>query len=224
MGIANSDMVDKDASPLVPPAPAGPAQAPATGREVPLCVDLDGTLVKTDCSWEAAAQMLFRHPLQLLGILWSCGRGRAWMKREMSNAAHLRVESLPFNADVIGLITQARSAGRKALLVTASDQLVADRVAAHLKLFDEVIGSDGVTNLKGTAKAALLVQRFGRGGFDYAGDSAADIPVWEAARRAYAVNPAPAARRWLRQRGSVTTLGAARSGWPGLARAMWPRH
>jgi phosphoserine phosphatase len=146
------------------------------------------------------------------------------MKRELSKAAPLRVESLPFNADVIGLITQARSAGRKALLVTASDQMVADRIAAHLKLFDEVIGSDGVTNLKGTAKAELLVKKFGRGGFDYAGDSAADIPVWEAARQAYAVNPASAARRWLAQRGSVTTLGAARGGWPGLARALWPRQ
>jgi phosphoserine phosphatase len=187
-------------------------------------VDLDGTLLKTDCSWEAVVQMLFRHPLRLLGILRGCGRGRAWLKRQISTAAPLPVESLPYNADVIGLIRQAKSSGRKALLVTASDQLVADSVAAHLKLFDEAIGSDGVTNLRGAAKAELLVKKFGRGGFDYAGDSAVDIPVWEAARRAYAVNPAPAAARWLAQRGSATTLGAARGGWRLLARALRPRH
>ena len=217
-------MVAKDAHSPVPPVPAGPPQVPAPGSEIPLCVDLDDTLVRTDCSWEAVAQILFRHPLRLLGILRGCGRGRAWMKRQISQASPLPVESLPYNADVLGLITQAKSAGRKVLLVTASDQLVADRVAAHLKLFDEAIGSDGVTNLKGAAKAELLVKKFGRGGFDYAGDSAADIPVWEAARQAYAVNPASAARRWLAQRGSVTTLGAARGGWPGLARALWPRQ
>ena len=224
MTIADRDMVAKDAQPLVPPSPASPPQGPAPGREVPLCVDLDGTLVQTDCSWEAAAQILFRHPLRLLGILLRCGRGRAWIKREISKAAPLPVQSLPYNAEVIGLITQAKSAGRKALLVTASDQLVADSIAAHLKLFDEAIGSDGVTILKGIAKAELLVRKFGRGGFDYAGDSAVDIPVWEAARHAYAVNPPPAAARWLAQRGSATTLGAARGGWRALARALRSRH
>jgi len=146
------------------------------------------------------------------------------MKRLLSQASPVPAESLPYNADVLGLITQAKSAGRKVLLVTASDQLVADRVAAHLKLFDEAIGSDGVTNLKGAAKAELLVKKFGRGGFDYAGDSAADIPVWEAARRAYAVNPAPAAAKWAAQSASATTLGAARGGWRARLRALRPRH
>ena len=217
-------MAANDAPSLVPPAPASPPQAPATSREVPLCVDLDGTLLKTDSSWEAALQILFRHPLRLLGILCGCGRGRAWMKRELAKAASLPVASLPCNADVLGLIAQAKSAGRKVLLVTASDQLMADAVAAHLKLFDEAIGSDGVTNLRGAAKAALLVKKFGRGGFDYARASAQDIPVWEAARHAYAVNPAPAAARWAARRGSVTTLGEARGGWRALARAFWPRY
>jgi phosphoserine phosphatase len=221
---ANSDMVVKDAQSLVSPATSSPPQAPATGREVPLCVDLDGTLLKTDCSWEAVAQILFHRPLRLLGILRGCGRGRAWLKREISTAAPLPVETLPCNADVIGLITQAKSAGRKVLLVTASDQAVADSVAARLNLFDEAIGSDGVTNLRGTAKAELLVKKFGRGGFDYAGDSAVDIPVWEAARRAYAVNPAPAAAKWAARSASATTLGAAQNGWRALARVFWPRH
>jgi len=118
------------------------------------------------------------------------------------------------------LIAQRKAAGCKVLLVTASDQLIADAIAAHLKVFDEAIGSDGATNLKGAAKAALLVKRFGRGGFDYAGDSAADIPVWEAARHAYAVNPAPAAGRWIAQRGAATVLGAGRRGWGVLARTL----
>jgi len=187
-------------------------------------VDLDGTLIQTDSTWEALAQLLFHHPLRLPGILRGCRRGRAWLKRQISTAAPLPVESLPYNADVLALISQAKSAGRKVLLVTASDQIVADRVAAHLKLFDEAIGSDGVTNLRGTAKAELLVKRFGRGGFDYAGDSAMDIPVWQAARRSYAVNPSPAAAKWAAGRGAATTLGAARGGWRALARALRPRH
>lgn len=42
-------------------------------------------------------------------------------------------------------------------------------------------------NLKGAAKAAALVAQFGAGGFDYAGDSCADLPVWLEARHAIMV-------------------------------------
>jgi 4-hydroxybenzoate polyprenyltransferase len=224
MNSAHRNMVAKDAQLLVPPVPARPPEAAATGREVPLCVDLDGTLIKTDCFWETAMQMIFRHPLRLAGLLPGCWRGRAWLKRQISQITPLAVDSLPYNAEVIALIKREKAAGRKVLLVTASDQGIAEAVAAHLQLFDEVIGSDGVTNLIGKAKAARLVSQFGRDGFDYAGDSKADIPVWEAARHAYAVNPAPAARRWLAQRGSATTLGTPPRRLWALARALRPQH
>ena len=197
--------------------------APVT-REVPLCVDMDGTLVKTDCLWEAAVQILFHHPSRLVGILLGCWRGKAWIKRQIAQAVPLPVASLPYNQDVLSLITQAKSAGCKIILITASDQVMADGIAAHLKLFDEVIGSDGVTNLKGPAKADLLVKKFGRGGFDYMGDSAADIPVWQAARRAYAVNPVPAAKRWVERQSSAITLGAARGRFGALVRSLRPQH
>jgi 4-hydroxybenzoate polyprenyltransferase len=197
---------------------------PAAGIEVPLCVDMDGTLVKTDCLWEAAVQILFRHPSRLVGILLGCWRGKAWIKRRIAQAVTLPVASLPYNKDVIGLITQVKSSGRKAILITASDQVMANGVAAHVTLFDEVIGSDGVTNLIGRTKAALLVEKFGRGGFDYVGDSAADIPVWEAARRAYAVNPAPTAKRWIARQSSATTLGTGGVRLEALLRALRPQH
>jgi 4-hydroxybenzoate polyprenyltransferase len=224
MAGAHRNMVDKEAQAPVRPAPANPSEAPAAEREVPLCVDLDGTLIKTDCFWESAVQMIFRHPFRMAWLLLSCWRGRAWLKRQFSHITPLNAESLPYNAEVIDLIQQKKAGGQKILLVTASDQSTAERVAAHLKLFDEVIGSDGVTNLKGKAKAALLVKKFGRGGFDYAGDSAADIPVWEAARHAYAVNAVPAARRWLAQRGASTTVVPPRSPLWALARALRPQH
>jgi len=217
-------MVAKDPPSPVPPAPASPPAANATGGDVPLCVDMDGTLGKTDCIWEAVLQITLRRPLRMLEILRGGWRGSAWMKRALGREALLPVESLPYNPDVIALIAQAKSAGRRVLLVSASDQLMADSVAAHLKLFDEVIGSDGVTNVRGKTKAALLVKMFGKGGFDYAGDSTVDIPVWEAARRAYAVNPEPAAGRWVAQRGSGTILGASRRTWRALARAARPQR
>jgi len=54
-----------------------------------------------------------------------------------------------------------------------------------------VIASTATRNLKGRAKAQALVDRFGRGGFAYAGDSRADLAVWAEAGAAVLVDVAP---------------------------------
>jgi hypothetical protein len=70
------------------------------------------------------------------------------------------------------------------VLVTAAEQSVATRIADFLALFDSVIASDGTINLKGTKKRDVLLRRFGRGGFDYIGNSLTDIPIFEQAATA----------------------------------------
>ena len=188
--------------PVTPPGAFGPALT----DPIPLCVDLDGTVVNTDCSWRSAAQLLSRDFLTFVRLAAGGWRGRAWLKREIGRRVRLPVELLPYNSEVISLINRERAAGRKVLLVTASDQSVADAVGAHLNLFDELIGSDGTTHLKGKAKAALLEKKFGSGRFDYVGDSRADVPVWEAARHAYLVRPSAAVRARMAGRASTTTV------------------
>src|SRR6266566_159153 len=76
---------------------------------------------------------------------------------------------------------------RPIALVTAADRELADAIASYLGLFDEVHASDGTLNLKGANKAAFLAQHFAQAGFDYVGDSAADVEVWRNARAAYVV-------------------------------------
>ncbi len=197
---------------------------PATGDKIPLCVDLDGTLINTDCLWESGVRLLFRDFRKCLWVVAGGWRGRPWIKRELGKLVQLPVELLPFNAEVIALVKGEKAAGRKIILATASDQSMADAVAAHLKLFDEVVGSDGVTNLRAGAKAALLVKKFGRGGFDYVGDSAADLPVWEAARHAYLVRPPAAVKARVGGRPSATTMGEGAGSWRPLLRALRPQH
>lgn len=62
------------------------------------------------------------------------------------------------------------------------------QIATHLGIFDEVIASDGQDNVAGERKAAALVERYGKKGFDYAGNSSTDLAVWAHARRAIVVN------------------------------------
>ncbi len=95
---------------------------------------------------------------------------------------------LPYRKDVIEFIRAEKEAGRRIVLATASHYRVAEAVAGHVGLFDEVIASGNGANYKGKAKLAELERRYGRGNFDYVGDAAADLSIWQAARRAYVVS------------------------------------
>ncbi|MEM7598546.1 MAG: UbiA family prenyltransferase [Pseudomonadota bacterium] len=160
-----------------------------------LVVDLDGTLILSDtlyeCFWRGLSKTWKALPTAVGGLM----AGRAVLKKKLAELADLDAEFLPYNSDVLDYIRNWRDKGGSAVLVTAADQSVADKVAAHLGLFDEAMGSDGSTNLKGAEKAQLLRDRFADEGYAYMGDSGADIPVWEGAKTAITVNAAPAIER-----------------------------
>lgn len=156
---------------------------------VPLCVDLDGTLLRSDLLVESVLALLRRNPLYLFALPFWLLRGKARLKRQVSSRVRLDASTLPYDERVLAVLRDAR--GRRRVLCTASDELLAAPVAAHLGLFDEVIASDGRHNANGAGKASRLVERFGRGGFDYMGNATVDLAVWRDARAAWVAN-APA--------------------------------
>jgi 4-hydroxybenzoate polyprenyltransferase len=152
-----------------------------------LCVDLDGTLVATDLLWESLVSTIRRQPMALLSLpLWLL-RGRAYLKQRLAETSAIDFTTLPYRHDVLAFVGAEHQRGRPVVLATAADHRLALGVARHLGIFSEVIASDGTTNLKGSAKASLLSGRFGRGNFDYIGDSSADVPCWESAATAFSV-------------------------------------
>lgn len=156
----------------------------------PLVVDLDGTLIHADLLHESALKLLRSRPLSALAIPLWLATSKAHLKRQIARRVHLEIESLPYNAELLDLLRSERAAGRHVVLCTASDEVYAQAVAGHLGLFDEVIASDGEQNFSAAKKANRLVERFGERGFDYAGNSQDDLPVWKRARRAILVNAA----------------------------------
>src|SRR5580698_701030 len=154
---------------------------------MPLVVDLDGTLIAGDLFYKSFFAALFRNPfivLPCIGWLW---RGRAALKRELALRCRIDFNRLKLHQDVLALLLGEKAAGRSVVLATAADALLAEPIAARLRIFDRVIASDGSHNLKGPAKAKALTQLF-PGGFIYAGDSKADLPVWRRARAIVVVN------------------------------------
>ncbi|MGH8516130.1 MAG: haloacid dehalogenase-like hydrolase, partial [Panacagrimonas sp.] len=162
---------------------------------LPLCVDLDGTLTPVDTLHESLLGLGHTSPLSFLqSPLW-LSKGKARFKREVFGRAPTDVEALPLNQELLAWLRAEREAGRSLVLVTATDRTTADAVAERVGLFDEVIASDGSTNVSGTHKRDALRARFGDKGFDYVGNSSVDLPVWSAAAHAVVVGSAPLAQR-----------------------------
>jgi 4-hydroxybenzoate polyprenyltransferase/phosphoserine phosphatase len=160
-------------------------------NEIPLCVDLDGTLILTDTLAELLLLAATDEPWLILRIpLWLL-RGRAHLKHMLSGQVTLNVSALPLNQPVLEYLKEQRGAGRRLILATAADIRIAREIAAHIGLFDEVIASDGVTNLTGSPKAEALQERFGKNGFDYAGNENRDMAIWSVARNAIVVSGGP---------------------------------
>lgn len=168
--------------------------APVVGHDRPLCVDLDGTLIATDLFVETVLYHLRFRPLSLIAAPWWLVReGKAGLKRRLAKLAHIDPATLPYRPVILAFVKKERAKGRTLILATASDELFARAVAKHLNVFDQVLSSDGKTNLKAGAKL-LAIRAVCTDGFDYIGDSAADLPLLEAATQAYLVAPRQAVR------------------------------
>ena len=160
---------------------------------VPLCMDLDGTLLKTDLLFESLLVLLSHNPLYVFLLpVWLLS-GKAHLKREIARRAPVDASTLPYDARALRLLQETTA--RPRVLCTASDAGLAQAVADHLGLFELVIASDGQVNVSGRRKAAQLCERFGSRGFDYAGNDRVDMHVWRESRQAWVLNaPASLAR------------------------------
>ncbi len=158
---------------------------------IPLCVDLDGTLIYSDLLFESLARVLGRKPWLLLLIPFWLLSGRAALKRRLADAADLDPAALPYNQPLLEWLRAEKRSGRTLILATAADERLARGVAEFLDIFDEVAASDGVQNLKSGIKLQRLENLAG-GPFDYVGNSTADLPVWRKCRQAILSNASPA--------------------------------
>jgi 4-hydroxybenzoate polyprenyltransferase/phosphoserine phosphatase len=155
--------------------------------DVPLCVDCDGTLIHTDLLHEAVMLLAKKAPWKLLLLPAWLFRGKAYLKQRVAEEVEFDWSTMPLNRQVLDQIRSAKAQGRTIVLATASPRTLAEPFARHLGLFDDVLCTDGALNLSGAGKARVLVQRYGDRGFDYMGNSHADLRVWSAARRAHVV-------------------------------------
>lgn len=160
-------------------------------KKLPIAVDLDGTLLLTDTLHECSLQFLHHHPLNILSLPFWLMQGKAYLKQKLSEQTNLSPATLPYNHELILWLKEQKTLGHQLILCTAADQQIANDIAAHLNLFDEVIASNGQVNMAGPNKRHELVGRFGEQGFIYVANSSDDLKVWESSAQAVVVNASP---------------------------------
>src|SRR5579859_989460 len=157
-------------------------QAPVVVQaERPLCVDLDGTLVKSDTFVDSLMVLARRHPMAFLQTpLWAL-KGKAHFKSQLASRVTLDAAHLPYNRPLLEYLRQEHASGRKLYLATGADSVLAHKIAAHLGIFEDVMASDGRLNLTGNNKLQHLERRFRAQGFDYIGNAMPDLPILQGA-------------------------------------------
>lgn len=173
----------------------------ATKSSKPLCVDLDGTLVKSDTLVDSLLVLARSRPRLLLQLPGAMLHGKAAFKAFVTSHIELDVTHLPYNRKLLHYLQQERARGRELYLATGADKRLAERVAQHLGIFNGVLGSNGTTNLTGKKKLAILHSHFGQDGFAYIGNSTADLPLLADASEKMLANPSSALRSSIRKRG-----------------------
>lgn len=184
--------------------------SPAALREatalLPICVDLDGTLLRIDSLQEAASAAALKDYRVLFNLPIWLAQGKARLKEELARHWAFDPAHLPYSQTLLVYLRTQHAQGRRLVLVTAADRVVAETIAKHLGLFDEVIASDGVHNLRGTKKADVLCERFGAQGFVYAGNDHTDHHVWDKAAAAIVVNASSSVQTTVKERHADATL------------------
>jgi 4-hydroxybenzoate polyprenyltransferase/phosphoserine phosphatase len=170
----------------------------------PLVLDVDGTFLRTDMLYESFWAGLGTDPIATIKSAFANLRTPNTLKADLFEIAPIRVDLLPVNPPVAELAKSARAEGRQVVLASASDERLVQALADHHG-FDAAIGSNRDVNLKGKNKAAALVERYGEGGFDYAGDHASDRAIWDKADGAIVVGDAGGAAKGL-DAGKVTKV------------------
>ncbi|MFT4862283.1 MAG: 4-hydroxybenzoate polyprenyltransferase/phosphoserine phosphatase [Pseudohongiellaceae bacterium] len=166
---------------------------------IPLFVDLDGTLIKTDTMVEAVLSLLRARPLSVFAMLGWLAGGKAVFKAQLAKCITLDLAGLPINPEFLAYLEVEHAKGRRMTLISASHQSVVDSALRQFEFFVAGFGSDDLTNLKSEKKLQKIQQLTEDSGFAYAGDSSADLVIWQQAEQIILVNCDAAVTKKARQ-------------------------
>lgn len=177
--------------------------------EIPLIVDLDGTLIKTDMLYESFLLLMKKNLWFIFAVPFWLFKGKYRLKNEISKRVTIDPAALPYNQEFLEYLKRKKGEGRKLVLATATHKRIATVIANYLNLFSQVYASENGINLKSEEKRDLLVEQYGENRFDYAGNSQDDLVIFDSCHRVLVVNASKQVTARARKRFSnVEVFGA----------------
>lgn len=178
---------------------------------LPLVVDLDGTLIRSDLLVESGLSYVKDSSVNVLHLPKLLLKGKAALKKELAGAFDVDAPTLPYVEEALDFIRDQKTLGREIILATASDEKLANQIADYLGIFNQVLATKDGLNLSATNKANALTEILGEKQFDYMGNSSDDIAVWKVANKAILVNPERGVLSKAQKLGNVQTVIDGRS-------------
>ncbi len=152
-----------------------------------ICVDLDGTLIKSDMLFETALLFLKQNIFNIFFLIIWFFQGKQILKHKLAEKVNIDPSLLPYNHELIQYLKNQNNS--HLVLATASNTKIATQISEHLGIFNDIFASDEYTNLKSKNKLAILDKHFGKDNYTYCGDSSADLPLFRACKDYILVNP-----------------------------------
>ncbi len=157
-------------------------------KSVPLFVDLDGTLLKSDLLFESLFALIklnffnvFMLPMWLL-------EGKAGFKAQIAGRVTINPRLLPYNLPFLKYLRKEHESGRKLILATASNEILVHKIAEYLDIFSDVLASTSEKNLSGKVKLKEIQDYCHGEPFDYAGNDKVDLKIFPFTRKSILVN------------------------------------
>jgi phosphoserine phosphatase len=166
----------------------------SSNNNIPLVVDLDGTLIKKDLLYEGLKLLLRKNPFYIFTCFQWLLKGKINFKYKLFKKVKIEMSKIPVNENVLHFIKEEKKLGKRVILATASLQSMAEEIARIYPFFDKTYGTKGDKNLKGKNKLDLLVNLYGKKKFDYIGNSFSDLVIFKSCRFAYLVNTSKSLR------------------------------
>jgi 4-hydroxybenzoate polyprenyltransferase/phosphoserine phosphatase len=169
---------------------ANNTRLPESYADLPLVLDLDGTLIRADLTHELLVLSALSQPFKLPAQASMGLRNKAAMKADMiTHQGHrIDVDNLPYNERVVEMAEAHYLAGGQVYLCSGSHGDIVAKIVEKFPWLKEGWGTSDELNLTSSRKASFLQKRF-PAGFIYVGNSKQDFAVWEVATQGIAINP-----------------------------------
>jgi 4-hydroxybenzoate polyprenyltransferase len=155
--------------------------------DIPLCVNCEYALLKTNIFHEAIFLLVKGNPLDIFRLpIWLL-RGRSTLIQRVSEKIQINWRTVPLCERVVERVQAAQDGNRQVYLLTSMPKTWAHALAAVLADSKLIFTDQKNTVACIEATRSHLTDLFGMRGFDYIGDGRRDLPLCKSARRALIV-------------------------------------